>query len=167
MVIEYQGTETCAATGASGLEMPGGFGWLLPDGGNCTVDVTVGEYADSSTGASIPGGGGGACAALLEQWKQDLQNSLTVTIYLPIFNDVNGIPGSGGAYLIEKFAAFEITGWNFPAGGKYPTGTNAVSCTGPGDCKAIRGTFVEYVSSIPGYSGVGPDAGAYVVRLTE
>lgn len=166
MVIEYQGTETCAATGPSGLEIPGGFGWLLPDAGTCAANVTVGEFATGDPGTSIPGGGGGACTALLDQWKQDLQNGLTVTVYLPIFNDVSGT-GSGGAFLIEKFAAFEITGWNFPAGGKYPEGANKVSCPGPGDCKAIRGTFVEYVSSIPGYSGVGPDAGAYVVRLTD
>jgi Flp pilus assembly protein TadG len=95
------GTE-CDFNPSSGLDYPGGFGWL--DGTNCTASVTVGNppMYDGNTGAPKTSGG---CR---DNYLYTLAGQRTVR-YLPIFlGYINN--GSNASYTLRGFAGFVVTG---------------------------------------------------------
>lgn len=155
--------------GPSGAVVPGGFGWLAQDPGQCGayIDLAVRE-GGSDTGNNEPPN----CTAVLNQWITELNAGRWPTVLLPVFNQVSGT-GSGASYGLIAFAAFEVAGWKFTGGTTAPSvfrntasHVGAQECTG--SCRGIIGRFVRYVSLEEGYT-LGPvhRFGATVVRLTK
>ena len=139
-------------TGPSNLMLPGGFGWLTPDGAVCTeVTSAVGDVVSSDPGNSPPS----VCQ------PSDFSEWIGQTVLLPVFDTV----GIGGTYAIFGYAAFTLTGFYFAGQFAYPAG--APPCRGEERC--IRGTFDRFVdlSDNFDYSPLGPRLGAAVVALTQ
>jgi Flp pilus assembly protein TadG len=135
--------------GNSGLNLPGGFGWL-DQSGPCETEVAVGDWVGSDTGNSVPG----ACDST--QWQN-------ADVLIPLYDETRG-SGSGGEYHIIGFAAFNIQGyklgnqdWNMPGNGKCP-GTPGTS----GRC--LYGEFTEFVTTTGGIGG-GTDFGARAIEM--
>lgn len=150
ILIEWTKTDDTNCTGPSGLEVPGGFGWLAPDPGVCGATSTVEGIVSSSTGASVPA----------ECTPEYFQSLIGKTVLLPIFDDADGT-GTSAWYQIYAYAAFTITGYNF-AGQYYST---PKPCSGEERC--IEGFFTQYVDSTDefDYDPTAPDLGAQVVEL--
>ncbi|HEY9294324.1 MAG TPA: pilus assembly protein TadG-related protein, partial [Microlunatus sp.] len=55
MIYSSKGSKT-DCTGPSNLVVPGGFGWVDPNAGDCIVNSAISQLLSSSTGASGPGG---------------------------------------------------------------------------------------------------------------
>jgi Flp pilus assembly protein TadG len=135
--------------------IPGGFGWIdVPDAKKCDLTLRAGASTDtgvwftSNTGASTPP----LCTAA------DFSQMNDQTVLLPLYDWASGT-GSSGKYYIKGFAAFHITGYQFPSVG-FTTGTKV-------DNKSIRGYFVKFVSLAQAFElGNTPDYGAAIVRLT-
>ncbi|MGY2084387.1 pilus assembly protein TadG-related protein [Blastococcus sp. SYSU DS0539] len=150
IVIDWTKTDDTGCTGPSGLEVPGGFGWLETDPDVCGATSTVDGIVDSSPGASVP-----------EECEPDYFASLVgTTVLLPIF-DESGDTGSNAWYRIYGYAAFTITGYNF-AGQYYST---PKPCKGEERC--IAGYFTEFVDSTDAFTPdpTAPDLGAVAVQL--
>lgn len=155
--------------GPSGAVVPGGFGWLKQDPGQCgaSIDLATGE------GLSDPGNNAPPnCADVLNQWITDINAGRHPTVLLPIFNQVRGT-GANATYGLTSFAAFEVAGWKFTGGSSAPSVFHNTSsdvgfqkCTG--SCRGLIGRFVHYVSLDEGYT-LGPvdRHGATVVRMTN
>lgn len=155
--------------GPSGATVPGGFGWLAQDPGQCGgyIDLATQE-GGSATGNNEPPN----CTAVFNQWITELTAGRHPTVLLPVFNQVSGT-GSGAVYGLTAFAAFEVAGWKFTGGNSAPSVFHNTSsyvgareCTG--SCRGIIGRFVRYVSLDEGYT-LGPvhPYGATVVRMTH
>lgn len=135
--------------------IPGGFGWINnPGGTTCRLTLTAGTSTDtgiwfsSNTGASTPS----TCTAA------DFSQMNDQTVLLPLYDLATGT-GSSGMYYVKGFAAFHVTGYQFPSIG-WTTGGNLPS-------KSIRGYFVKFVSLAQAFElGNAPDYGTSVVRLT-
>lgn len=143
---------TC--TGPSHNAVPGGFAWLTVNSGTCSTTSSIAQTLWSSTGASVPSGC--TTADLLA-----LQNK---TVLLPIF-DQAADSGSNASYHVYGYAAFKLTGYNFPS--KAYT-WNASGCTSPSrDC--VKGYFTQFVDFAAAfhYSADAPHLGAAVVSLTK
>jgi hypothetical protein len=131
----------------SGADLPGGFGYL--SGPNCTATSDVTGWFDDDTGNSPPS----ACSAA------NFAALVGTVIDIPIFNDLNGAPGSNGKYRMYGYAAFVLTGYQL--GGQYKqkdaSRGNTFPCSSPNDC--ISGFFVTdpkpTVGTIGGPSGTG------------
>lgn len=111
------GTPDCNGRNSSNQIMPGGFAWLRPTGpGPCELTVGVGDWAQTSTGASAPGG----CIAAVFQ-----PSLLGTNVAVPIYDDFRGT-GNNTYYHVEKWAGFHILGWKFPSTqqGTWPPPTN-------------------------------------------
>lgn len=139
--------------GPSGADLSGGFGWLQPDT-TCAATTTDGWF-DDKTGAAIPSG----C-------KPDLTPLVGHLIFVPIFDETNGLTGTNGEYHIASYAAFFLTGFRFPGLSGGSIVTNSPPCSGSDDC--ISGFFVN-AQMPPGNSfvGDGPSMGANVVGLAQ
>ena len=150
IVINWTKTDDTSCTGPSGLEVPGGFGWLETDPGVCGATSTVDGIIDSSPGASVPA----------ECTPQYFSTLIGETVLLPIF-DESGDAGANAWYRIYGYAAFTITGYNF-AGQYYST---PKPCKGEERC--IEGYFTEFVDSTDAFTPdpVAPDLGAVAVQL--
>lgn len=138
-------------TGPSNLMMPGGFGWVTPDGLICTeVTSEVGDVVSSDPGNSPPN----VCQ------PRDFSKWIGQTVLLPVFD-----AAGAGTYKIFGYAAFTLTGFNFAGQFEYPTG--AAPCRGNERC--IRGTFDRFIDLTDNfdYSPNGPRLGAAVVALTQ
>ncbi|MGJ9404126.1 pilus assembly protein TadG-related protein [Arthrobacter sp. KK5.5] len=158
--------------GPSGQAVAGGFGWLAQDPGQCGgfIDLAASE-GGSGTGNNEPPN----CAALFTKWIGDINAGRSPVVLLPVFNKVVGT-GSNAVYGLTSFAAFSVAGWKFTGGNEGPGVTGVFhntstwvgdkACTG--DCRAIIGKFITYVSLEEGYT-LGPvDAnGARVVQMTD
>lgn len=155
----------CPEVGHSGMDAPGGFGWLTPDPeGPCKVTLDENKWASGDTG-------------------EDGLPCLTVntTVLLPIFDCVsnnknldpcdNVANGSHTNYHIDGFAAFHVTAWkNIPSVGS--------SVENPGDdakaeCQSesqngqrcLYGYFLEDYVDLSGTIGAGgSDYGVTVVQ---
>ena len=135
--------------------IPGGFGWVdTPGATECgltlraAVSTDTGVWFSSNTGANTPP----LCTAA------DFSKMNDQTVLLPLYDWATGT-GSGGLYYIKGFAAFHVTGYQFPSIG-WTTGAKVEN-------KTIRGYFVEYVSLSQAFElGNTPDFGTTVVRLT-
>ncbi|GAA2172273.1 hypothetical protein GCM10009784_02060 [Arthrobacter parietis] len=151
--------------GPSGQTVPGGFGWLAPDPGNCgaLIDIAFDE-ADSNPGNAAPSN----CTATLDRWKAAINAGTYPIVVLPVFYKVTGT-GSGAVYDLQSFAAYEVHGWYFSGGGNsfHNTATDVGSAACTNDCRGIVGKFVKYVSLADGYTMGAPNVnGTNVVQLT-
>jgi Flp pilus assembly protein TadG len=135
--------------GNSGLNLPGGFGWL-DQSGPCEADIEVGGWVGSDTGNNVPG----ACDPT--KWRN-------ADMLIPLYDETRG-SGSGGEYHIVGFAGFTIRAyklgnqdWNMPGNGKCP-GT-------PGNSgRCVYGEFTHFVTTNGGIGG-GTDFGARAVEM--
>jgi hypothetical protein len=85
-------------------------------------------------------------------------------VYIPIFDNTNGLTGNNGQYRLAGYSAFFLAGYNIT--GQYKqkdVTTNQFPCTGSNTC--ISGWFTTGLTNgIP--SGGGQNYGAYVIGLT-
>ena len=138
--------------GPSGADLSGGFGWLQPDDDDCEATTTTGWF-DDKTGAAVPNG----C-------KPELEGLVGQLIFIPVFNETNGLTGTNGEYALAGYAAFYLTGYSFPGATHKSLVTEAAPCSGAQNC--ISGFFTQ--SLLPqggGVVGDGPSMGATVVGL--
>ena len=140
----------CGA-GPSGADLSGGFGWLQPDSGSCEATTTTGWF-DDKTGVAVPTG----C-------KDDLAAFVGQLIYVPIFDDTNGLTGTNGEYQLSGYAAFYLTGYSFPGATQKSLVTGHAPCSGSSNC--ISGFFTQALIPQGGTVGDGPSMGATVVGL--
>ncbi|NUP73988.1 MAG: pilus assembly protein TadG [Sinomonas sp.] len=156
--------------GPSGLVVPGGYGWLKQDAGQCGATINVAQ----AEGGSDPGNNPPQnCDQILQQWATTLQSGSSPIVLLPVFTAVTGT-GSSAVYTLIGFAAYKVIGWKFGGGTTAPyvynnqpsTVSKTLWCTG--NCRGIIGTFVASVSLDSGYQ-IGPSTnlGATIVRLTQ
>ncbi|MBP2384846.1 hypothetical protein JOF47_000357 [Paeniglutamicibacter kerguelensis] len=155
----------------SGLNIPGGFGWLEQNGKTCSAATRVGQWIGSSTGNSYNKTG---CNDQLLKWKEKLVKGEKVIILLPVF-DGHGTSGggSGGSYFISGYAAVEIQGWMFKNNDSlldFQANSDAKSIRGKGGSEVgFIGQFLRFVfddEDVEFGSG-GPNYGADVIRLTK
>jgi hypothetical protein len=158
--------------GPSGLVVPGGFGWLAQNPGQCGASINIAL----AEGGSDPGKGAPSnCDAVLAQWVSTLQSGQRLVVLLPVFTAVVGT-GSGAIYTLVGFAAYSVIGWNF-GGASTAHPNNAYNNTSPGvpsslactgNCNGIIGKFITYVALDNAYQ-VGPSTpfGATIVRLSQ
>lgn len=159
---------------ASGIEVPGGFGWLPTAPNSCSSSIDLGAdngWVNSDPGVDHPQ----ICSAVLHNWANELTANRKVTAYLPVFDEVSG-QGTNAKFRLTSFAAFEVIGWKFTGADGLPytfrnlasttTGVTAsTECTG--SCRGIIGRFVKYVSLSEDFT-LGPvdPNGALIVRYT-
>jgi hypothetical protein len=107
----------CITSSSSGLEVPGGFGWLDHAAGDCNVKVDVNNpWVGTNTGQDFDGD----CGSVLTKWGGILADpTKTVDILVPIFDDRRGT-GSNAEFHIEAFAQISLRGWNLSGGTKLP-----------------------------------------------
>lgn len=152
-VLQISGGPTCSSSSNSGHTIPGGFGWLRPDTGLCSVAITLAHPTIASKpGVPVPQG----CSS------SDFMALMGRTVLLPVFDDSGG-QGANGWFHIKGFAAFQLTGYNFPDD-SYNNSQGTNSCSGR--CKGVIGKFVRFVSLDNAFTPGGPDLGAELVRLT-
>jgi Flp pilus assembly protein TadG len=137
-------------TGPSHAFVPGGFGWLVTDGGTtCRATSAVGGRSDSEPGNNPSKG----CS------PADLRALEGRTVLLPIFDQYGGT-GSHAWYHVYGYAAFTITGYYFA--GQYSLNK---PCSGSERC--ISGYFTRWVDLSDAFttSPTAPDLGAEILRL--
>jgi len=137
--------------GPSGADLSGGFGWLEPDSGECEATTTTGWF-DDKTGVAVPTG----C-------KTDLASLVGELIYVPVFDQTNGLTGTNGEYQLAGYAAFYLTGYSFPSATQQSLVTGSAPCSGSSNC--ISGFFTQALLPQGGVVGDGPAMGATVVGL--
>jgi hypothetical protein len=154
--------------GPSGSPVPGGFGWLPQDSGQCgaTIDIAASE-AESDPGNKPPSN----CDTLLQSWAASIQAGTPPTVLLPVFTSVANT-GRNAVFTLSGFAAFSVQGWKFSGDKGLPYSYHntapdvpaALACTEP--CRGIIGKFITYVSLSNAYQLGDPTSfGATVVRL--
>ncbi|MEO5313337.1 pilus assembly protein TadG-related protein [Pseudarthrobacter sp. CC12] len=159
--------DTCHST-ASGLEIPGGFGWLVT-GGSCTVKVDLASpWVASNTGNNPEAG----CGSILQDWKDKLIAGKKVVALLPVFDQTSGT-GAGSKFHLRAFAAIDIAGWDLANQDPFhymPASAQAFKDAGGWKSSdlGIVGKFVRYVSLDEEFDVGGPtDYGGTVVELTK
>ena len=137
-------------TGPSDNVVPGGFGYLVTDPGQCRATSAVAGRSTSSTGNTPPSD----CSTA------DFTRFLGSTVLLPIF-DQFGETGSNAWYRVYGYAAFRITGYSL--GGQFSTTPRP--CGGNDRC--ISGYFTRFVELSDDFvlDPGAPDLGAAVLRL--
>lgn len=102
-------TKSLCSSKASGLEIPGGFGWLRHDvlNGSCYLQIVVSSDYKSDVGG-IPAD----CKPTFDGFKSSLQADKTVEVLVPIYNKVSGT-GADAMFHIEAFAQISLRGWHF------------------------------------------------------
>ncbi|MBD1544137.1 pilus assembly protein TadG [Arthrobacter sp. IA7] len=167
--IHTSNENTDCSLGPAGKTVPGGFAWIVQSTDQCGgfVNLTVNQ-SGSDTGNDGPSN----CGAILNKWAAELGAGKSVTVLLPVYEDVYGT-GSGASYDLVAFASFSVQGWAFSGADKLPLVYNNASSSDKnlqckGDCRGIIGNFVSYVSLADGYK-LGPVSpyGAAVVELTS
>lgn len=142
--------------------IPGGFGWLVPDDLNkCVVTLSAyGPVAKSKPGTPIHDTGD--CATRIDE---ALAKSLVIRI--PVFTEAYGT-GKNGRYLISGFAEMEIISACFHDSGK-PKSIKDGNCNKP-PAPLTKGAFIEVkflemhsLTDTPG----GADYGVTTVGLTR
>ncbi|HUR04313.1 MAG TPA: pilus assembly protein TadG-related protein [Nonomuraea sp.] len=132
----------------SGLDIPGGFGWVKDNDTNptdCTVTPSAGGTVQDDTGVKgTPNG----C---------QLPTLLGKDISLVVYNGVSG-SGAGGTYAIYGFGNFHLTGYQFAS----VTG-GSVACASGESC--IAGYFVRSVGTIGSGAYGGPNLAGNRVYL--
>jgi Flp pilus assembly protein TadG len=107
--LQLHGSGNDCSGSPSGYDLPGGFGWLVPDSGQgCLTTVTA-----QGTVAENPGNS--ASSACVDALQAAYADPLHKPIYLPIYDGVKN-SGNNGIYHIAGFAAFVLTGYRTPGG---------------------------------------------------
>ncbi|MBT2532075.1 hypothetical protein J7E83_08035 [Arthrobacter sp. ISL-48] len=147
-VLTQGGAQDCNGTNPSNQIIPGGFAWLMPDGGiGCNVIAEIGKWSYTSAGEGVPN----SCIDLFNpSINPSLANS---TVAVPVYKyTCAGMPaaqfgtckGSSVQYYIEKWAGFKLQAWSLTGQAKYDP-TNVFSSSE----KGLYGTFKGY-SADPG-----------------
>jgi Putative Flp pilus-assembly TadE/G-like len=145
-VVRLHGYGTECGGGESGMNLPGGFGWVDSDS-SCQVEINVENTYSSDPGVSAPG----PCATAL-QTARDTR----AVIYMPVYDGVAG-SGTSATYSLIQFAAFVVTGYDLPGFSAPSWLTGANHCTGNDKC--VYGFFTQAL--VPGNEfGAGPPLGA-------
>lgn len=159
--------DTCHST-ASGLEIPGGFGWLVT-GGSCTTKVDLASpWVASNTGNNPETG----CGGILQGWKDKLIAGEKVVALLPVFDSTRGT-GTGAEFHLKAFAAIDIKGWDLANQDPFrymPSSAQAFKDAGGWKSSdlGIVGKFVRYVALDEAFDVGGPTTyGGTVVELTK
>lgn len=141
-------TTTC--TGPSNLVVPGGFGWVDPPSGGCTVVSSIAQILTSSTGNQKPS----SCS------DAAFQAVLNTIVLIPVFNQYAG-SGNNAQYWVYGYAAFKLTGYRYPG-----VEVNASEC-GSNNC--VKGYFTQFVDldNVADFSATAPDLGSAIVKLTS
>lgn len=166
--ISWKPGTTC--TNASGITVPGGWGWLTDASTSpCVAVTTLGGFASSNPGNNSPSN----CQTVLQGWIDTISSGGTVQVLFPIFDTASG-SGNTGTFHIVGYATFRILGWHFGnATGPYEfrdkatdPGMNAnLACSGGND-RCIIGEFVQYQTSAGGGGG-GLNFGTSSVYLSK
>lgn len=147
---DSSGKADATKTPCAGVSYPGGFGWL--SNAVCAIHITTG-WNDAVPGKSYPG----ACDQTFSVIKGQI-------VLVPLYNDFGG-SGSNGQYYVDRFAAFQITGWTFTGNNDSPDLTGP-ACTG--SCNGIWGRFLTYTfTSTDTTAFGGPSTGTTVVQLIK
>lgn len=160
--------DTCHNT-SSGLEIPGGFGWLATVG-SCEVYVDLeSPWVDSNTGNNPETG----CDSILQGWKDKLIAGEKVVAMLPVFDNDNNAGGSNGKFHLKAFAAIDLLGWDLANQDPFhymPPTAQAFKDAGgwKNSDLGIVGTFIRYVALDEAFEVGGPTTyGGTVVQLTK
>jgi Flp pilus assembly protein TadG len=151
--VQLHGSGNACSGGASGWDLPGGFGWLDDPAGNCSTTVDVNNIYHDNTGASS----GNSCKTALAAARA----SRTV-VFIPVYDGAGG-SGHNGYYHLKGFAAFVVTGYNLPGLSAASWLSGKSYCKGSDKC--VYGYFTQALAPSTGTIG-GPDLGASVVQLT-
>ncbi|HVM51770.1 MAG TPA: hypothetical protein VM262_01110 [Acidimicrobiales bacterium] len=171
MFHDGKGKDDCAAV--AGMDsngdgkLPGGFGWLVPDGSCEVLTSAVGttDWAAGDPGVN-PECGAASLAALLG-----------TVVAVPIFDDFckNNAAGcptfvQGDKYEVGRYAALYLTGYDL-GGPQYERFDPAYRSAAP-DCgtqsqadNCITGFFTTDV--VDGGDLGGPNGGVFVIRLID
>lgn len=154
---------------------PGGFGWLKGDDvtgdgvPDCEVIVEVEVPEPGVPGSSDTKAGG--CP------DDYITKLLGETVLIPLYDSYTpGSGGSGGSYVISRFAAFTVTGYHVASAKCDAPGVKTGSdCYLPGESKSpgfkggefgLQGFFVRYVAIGEDFElGDSPDGGLTIARL--
>ncbi|WP_426990063.1 pilus assembly protein TadG-related protein [Pseudarthrobacter sp. Y6] len=157
---------------SSGLEVPGGFGWLDHVAGTCNVKVDIkNPWVGTNTGQDFDGD----CGSVLSQWGNILADpTKTVNILIPIFDDLRGT-GSNAEFHIQAFAQISLRGWNLSGGTKLPEDFMTAEATKlskslklKNSDNGIFGRFIKKVTLAEAATLGGPTTyGAPGVQLTK
>ncbi|MDF2052501.1 pilus assembly protein TadG-related protein [Arthrobacter sp. Cr_A7] len=149
------GAEDCNGRNPSNQIIPGGFAWLAPDGNTgCNVTAEVGEWSQTSAGASMPIG----CGSLFN--SSLVGQTVAIPVYAYTCKDVfTPCSGNNVQYMIEKWAGFEVQGWEFP-GNTYDPGNVFTDSE-----KGLYGTFVGYAADPSLFTGGSSTPNGNVVIL--
>lgn len=140
--IVLHGKDDCKNNPSSGLNAPGGFGYLDADN-NCYLALSAGQWVNTRAGNGISN----ECKT-----KVFIPSLIGKTVLVPIFGEVKGT-GSGVQYKIVGWGAFVVSGWNMPPGPNKKQG----KWTGSDD--GIRGKFIEFLSYEDGFTYGQPKPG--------
>ena len=140
--------------------LPGGFSQL--DKAECSTPAAAGEYVDGVTGV---GGLQNKVACITNPTAPALPHTVLVPIYVSADCQATDCKGKG-PYLIDGFAAIEVTGYSF--NGNVYDGSIGKKC--PDDRErgkyCIEGKFVDYLYS-QGTPGPSTDYGVRQIYLTK
>jgi Flp pilus assembly protein TadG len=156
-IVYFHSSQTANAVntcgGPANQDHPGGFGWLSPQGGQCEAYIENGQVA-TDVGNNIPN----ECTAAY------LQSLVGTTVIMPIFGSVTGGPGNNSIFVIDGFAALEVTGFRFSGNPDFNMPAGNAPCSGNDRC--ISGRFVNYytLDNVP--TAGGEDFGAVFIGLT-
>ncbi len=132
--------------------IPGGFGWL--DSTNCEATVTDDKWVDDDTGVSTN-----------PDCKHKVQTLVGTVIYLPVFDNVNGLSGTNGKYHVGGIAAFYLSGYNLPAAAPKQVASPVGGHLCKGDDKCLYGWFLDALDPAGGPLGTGTSYGATTVQM--
>ncbi|GAA3639270.1 TadE/TadG family type IV pilus assembly protein [Microlunatus ginsengisoli] len=149
-------TSTSNCVGPSGNVVPGGFGWVDPTSGTCTIASLVNGWITSSTGNTPPNG----CN------PSNFDALVGKTVLIPVFDNYTGT-GNNASYHVYGYAAFRFTGYYFSGQYKnWPT-SGVAGCSGSERC--IAGYFTRYVdlNEVLTTDGGGPSLGLSIISLIK
>jgi Flp pilus assembly protein TadG len=144
------GAAHCNA-GPSGADLPGGFGWLATGSGTCSAAIDDQSWVNDNTGNSIP-----------MNCRSILPTLVGTTVFLPVFDNANGLTGANGSYHVSGFAAFYLTGYSFPSDRVTSVASGIRFCNSSQSC--LYGWFTQALAPTGG-SGGGTPRGTSVVQL--
>ena len=168
--IRYKpGMAGCTST--SGHAIPGGFGWLDQNAGQCQAATDTEDNAAYDPGADYPNKPGENCDSVLQGWISTIQAGDEVLGVFPVFDNAGKDKGKGWFH-IRGYATFQMIGWKFGGGSTSPqtynsSPTPATACVDP--CRGIIGKFQKFesIDAFEGNSGTGDDLGTVYIRLTN
>ncbi len=139
--------------GQSGLNLPGGFGWL-DSTGSCTASTTVNQTVGGSTGTTMTA----ECETVL---KADI--SAHTPVLIAVYDTPSGT-GSHAYYHVVGYASMMLTGYFWSSSNKLASWlSNKNLCSGSDRC--LYGFFTKALVPADATIGTGTNYGATVVNL--